>query len=268
MSKVADDIDFAESGEGLAVLFVPGSFGTGAAWRSIIGEIGVRYRCVTTSLLGYGATAERRPPGNATMTQQTAVLDAIVERIGAPVHVVAHSFGGLSALAHLMEGRHKPASLVLVEANPLAILRTAGDEAHYRMFEAMTSRYFAEFEAGRSDAARRVVDFYEGDGSFDAFPPKVRDYVVATTASNVRDWSSGTPFAPTLETYATISIPTHIVRGQDSHPAMVRIAELLAGHIPNASITTVRGGRHFLPATHAAELANLIDTHLQSVVAG
>jgi pimeloyl-ACP methyl ester carboxylesterase len=263
LSHLAPNIEYAESGEGPAVLFLPGSFGNGAGWRSVIGKIGGGYRFVTTSLLGYGATAERRPLGNATMAQQIEVLDAIFERINAPVHVVAHSYGGLSALAHTLDGRHKPASLVLIEANPLAILRTAGDEAAYCAFSEMTSVYFQAFEAGHSDAARHVIDFYGGRGAFDAMPDKVRDYIVATTPSNIRDWTSGTPFARPLARYGEISMPTHVIRGGNTHPAMARIAELLVSNIPNALLTTLDGGSHFLPATHAAAVAALIASHVQ-----
>jgi len=60
----------------------------------------------------------------------------------------------------------------LVEANPLDILRAAGDQAHYDMFGEMTKVYFAEFEAGKPDAARHVIDFYAGGGTFDALPQK------------------------------------------------------------------------------------------------
>ncbi len=259
MGHLSEDIEFAESGEGPALLFVPGSFGTGAGWRSVISKISGRYRLVTTSLLGYGATAERRPLGNATMAQQTDVLDQLFEEIAAPVHVVAHSFSGLSALAHALEGRHKPASLTLVEANPFAILRTIGDEAHYQMFQAMTAVYFAAFEGGRPDAARHVIDFYGGPGAFDAMPDKVRAYVMATTASNIRDWSSGAPFAPPIAMYRTIKIPTQIIRGETTHPAMARIAQALADSIPHATLSTLDGGSHFLPSTHAAEIAKLIE---------
>ncbi len=263
MTQLALNFEYAETGEGPALLFLPGSFGTGAGWRAIISKIKQRYRFVTTSLLGYGGTVERRPLGNATMAQQTEVLDQIFERIAAPVHVVAHSFGGLSALAHAIQGQHKPDSLFLVEANPLAILRTADDETHYEMFRSMTAIYFAEFEAGRTDAARHVIDFYGGAGAFDALPGKVRDYVIATTPSNIRDWSSGTPFAPSLADYGAISLPVQIVRGDGTHPAMARIAELLASSLPRAVLTTLSRGSHFLPTTHAAELADLIDDHIR-----
>ena len=265
MSLFPADIEYAERGEGPALLFVPGSFGTGAGWKLVMDKLGDGYRFVTTSLLGYGATSERRPAGNATMSQQTEALDLVLERIGAPTHVVAHSYGGLSAIAHALDGRCKAVSLTLVEANPLGILRTAGDAGLYGMFGAMTAVYFAEFEQGRADAARHVVDFYGGAGTFDGFPPKVRDYIVATTASNIRDWSSGTAFEPPLADYGRIAVPTLIVRGGDGHVAMKRIAELLAAHVHNARLATIEGGSHFLPATHPAELAALIAAHVKAV---
>ncbi len=262
MAAFPSDVEYAQRGQGPALLLVPGSFGTGAGWKPVIEKLGESYRFVTTSLLGYGATAERRPLCNATMAQQIEVLDALFERIDAPVHVVAHSFGGLSALAHALHGRHKAATLTLIEANPFAILRTAGEDALYGMFDPMTQAYFAEFDAGRPDAARHVIDFYGGTGSFDAFPQKVRDYIMATTSSNIRDWSSATSFAPALADYGTITAPTLVIRGGNGHPAMMRIAQLLATHIPNARLTTVEGGSHFLPATHPGNLAALIAGHV------
>ena len=57
------------------------------------------------------------------MAQQTDVLDALLERIEEPAHLVAHSFGGLSAIAHALYGRRKAISLILVEPNPFGILR-------------------------------------------------------------------------------------------------------------------------------------------------
>lgn len=258
------DVEYSEWGEGQALLLLPGSFGTGSGWKAVTDRLARNYRIVTTSLLGYGATAERRPPGNSTMRQQTEVIDRILEWIGMPTHVVGHSFGGLAALAHAIEGAIKPASLMLVEANPLGLLKTSGEDGLYAMFGAMTRDYFAEFKAGRPDAARHVIDFYGGQGTFAAFPAKVRDYVIRTTPANVRDWSSGTPFEPPRSAYQQIAVSTLIVRGGNSHPAMMRIAELLAELIPNARLQTVAGGSHFLPATHAAELARLLDAHVEA----
>ena len=258
MPDVSRDVEFIERGQGPAILFVPGSFGTGAGWKVVMDKLGEGYRFITTSLLGYGLTAERRPLGNSTMAQQVEVIDEIMERIDAPTHIVAHSYGGLSVIAHALDGKHKAVSLTLVEANPLGILRTAGDIRHYSMFGEMTEVYFAEFEEGKRDAARHVIDFYGGAGTFDAFPQKVRDYVMATTPSNIRDWSSGTSFEPSLLDYNKIEVPTLVVRGGNGHPAMMRIAELLSENVRTARLESIQGGSHFLPATHPDDLANLI----------
>jgi|SRR3954447_26418844 pimeloyl-ACP methyl ester carboxylesterase len=53
-------IDYDEAGAGPTIVFVPGSCSTGAAWRPVIAACGGQFRCVTTSLLGYGGTTERR----------------------------------------------------------------------------------------------------------------------------------------------------------------------------------------------------------------
>ena len=267
MREFPADVEYDERGEGPALLLLPGSFGTGSGWKAVTDRLSRSYRIVTTSLLGYGATAERRPLGNATMRQQTEVIDRILERIGEPAHVVGHSFGALAALAHAIEGTIKPASLMLVEANPLGLLKTSGEAGLYAMFGAMTRVYFAEFEADRPDAARHVIDFYGGEGTFAAFPAKVRDYVIKTTPANIRDWSSGTAFEPPPSACHQITATTLVIRGGDGHPAMMRIAEILAEAIPDGRLETVAGGSHFLPATHPAELARLLDAHLDAGIA-
>jgi pimeloyl-ACP methyl ester carboxylesterase len=265
VSEQALAFDYAETGSGSTILLLPGSFGTGTGWKAVLGHLGDHYRTVTTSLLGYGSTPDTRPDGNATMAQQVDLIDRIIDRIGTSAHIVGHSYGGLSALVHALTGRHRSQSLLLVEANPLGLLRAVGDLEHYAMFESMTRPYFADFARGDAEAARHVIDFYGGLGTFDSMPPKVRSYVVATTAVNIRDWSSGTPFEPSRETLRSIAIPTTVVRGGSGHPAMRRIAELLHDSIPAAHLVTIEGGSHFLPSSHAAEIAAVIRQHVDGM---
>jgi pimeloyl-ACP methyl ester carboxylesterase len=52
-------IDYDEHGTGPTVVLVPGSCSTGAAWRPVMAAWNGQFRCVTTSLLGYGNTVER-----------------------------------------------------------------------------------------------------------------------------------------------------------------------------------------------------------------
>jgi pimeloyl-ACP methyl ester carboxylesterase len=47
---------------------------------------------------------------------------------------------------------------------------------------------------------------------------------------------------------------------------MMRIAEILAEAIPHSRLETVAGGNHFLPATNPAELAQLLEAHVDSCI--
>lgn len=139
MPPLPPDIEYSESGDGPALLLLPGSFGTGAGWKAVTDRLSRSYRLVTTGLMAYGATAERRAFGNASMRQQTEIIDCILDRIAAPTHIAGHSLGGVAALAPAMDGSVKPASLMLIEANPLGLLKTAGEAEWYATFGKMTN---------------------------------------------------------------------------------------------------------------------------------
>src|ERR1043166_10095994 len=87
-------IDYDESGRGPTIVFVPGACSTGAAWRAVIGQWNGHFRCVTTSLLGYGGTDERRTEGNPSIMYEAEIVESVIRRAGGRVHLVGHSFGG------------------------------------------------------------------------------------------------------------------------------------------------------------------------------
>jgi pimeloyl-ACP methyl ester carboxylesterase len=255
-------IDYDETGQGPTVVLVPGSCSTGAAWRPMMSHWKNAFRCVTTSLLGYGRTVERRTADNADIALEAEMIEAVIRRAGAPAHLVGHSFGGLSALAVALREPQLVRSLTILEAPVPELLRHAGEDQHYNDFRAMTGAYFGALQAGQRNAIARMIDFYGGCGTFASWPQRVRDYAVETTAVNVLDWASAYGFTPTPSLLAKLAVPTLVVRGEKSHPAVKRANELLGRSIPGATIATVPGAAHFMIATHASELAGLIASHL------
>src|SRR5712675_1893738 len=105
IEDAAGHIDYDESGEGPAVVLVPGSCSTGAAWRPVIAQWANGFRCVTTSLLGYGGTVERRIALDADIAHESEVLGAVIRRAACAVPLVGHSFGRLPAVAVAFRGR-------------------------------------------------------------------------------------------------------------------------------------------------------------------
>jgi len=127
----------------------------------------------------------------------------------------------------------------------------------------MSDAYVRAFGDGERLAARSVIDFYGGKGSFDAFPSRTQDYIVTTTPTNLIDWSSAWSCDVPLAAYAGITRPTLFVRGECGHPAVQRVAEVLSDAVSGSSLVTVPGANHFMIATHAAaNVARLIREHV------
>jgi pimeloyl-ACP methyl ester carboxylesterase len=206
-------IDYEERGSGATIVLVPGSCSTGAAWRPVIAALNGRFRYVTTSLLGYGGTAERRTAGDPAISHEAEILESVVRRAGGRAHLVGHSFGGLVALAVAFRNQVSLASLVIVDAPALDVLRDRGEREHYRAFREMTKAYFAAFEGGNAEAIAAMIDFYGGAGTYASWPQRVRDYAVATTAVNILDWASAYGFALPAAALAAVEIPALVIRG-------------------------------------------------------
>jgi len=255
-------IDYDECGDGPTVVLVPGSCSTGAAWRPIVAQWENGFRCVTTSLLGYGGTAERRTAVDADISHEAEVLEAVIRRAACPVHLVGHSFGGLVALAVALRNRVKLLSLAIIEAPAAELLRSLGEHEHYRAFRAMTQSYFAAFHAGETAAIGSMIDFYGGAGTFATWPQRVRSHAVETTAVNILDWAGVYGFQPPPGSLAKIEVPTLVLRGGASHKAVQRANELVGRCMQKASVVTLAGAAHFMISTHAEEVAWMIAHHV------
>lgn len=263
IDDIEGPIDYEETaGAGPTVVLVPGSCSTGAAWRPVIAAWDGRYRCVTTSLLGYGGTAERRTAADADIAHEAAAVERVIGEAGGTVHLVGHSFGGLVALAVALRGRVPLASLSVLEAPAVALLSGDEDRSHADSFRSMSEAYFRAHRDGEETAIARMVDFYGGGGTFASWPERVRAYAVRTTAVNILDWRTAYGFALTPAALGGLGLPTLVATGTGSHPAPRRANELLASSIAEASLVVIDGAAHFMIATHGPQVAALIAAHV------
>lgn len=260
-------IDYDVSGAGPTIVLVPGSCSTAAAWRPLIACWNNQFRCVTTSLPGYGGTAERRPAGNSSVAYLAEAVETVVSKAGGRVHLVGHSFGGLVALAVTLRDRVPLASLTVVEPPAIELLLECGEHQHYRAFGRMTESYVAAFNSGDAEAVAAMIDFYGGTGTFASWPPRVRAYAIATTAVNIVDWASAYGFALSADILSAVQIPVLVLCGGASHAAMQRLCALLGEGLSRAALATVAGAAHFVIATHADEVARLIARHARDAEA-
>src|SRR5262249_44767626 len=127
INEARGNIEYDESGSGPTLVLVPGSCSTGAAWRPIIAALRGKFRCVATSLPGYGRTAERRSAADPSIEHAAEVIESVVRKAGSAVHLVGHSAGGLVGLVVALRRRVALKSLVLLETVALEMLRECGE---------------------------------------------------------------------------------------------------------------------------------------------
>jgi pimeloyl-ACP methyl ester carboxylesterase len=215
----------------------------------------------STSLLAT-AVSERRTDGHIDRREPRSSV--CHRRAGAPVHLIGHSFGGSSCLSVAMRNRVELSSSPCW-ATAFDVLPCA-EEPRYREVVMMGDSHCDVLPG--PEAARRVIDFYGGDGSFDAMPQRMRDYIVATTPRNIIDWASVFGQRSSLADYGRISVPSLVVQGADAHPCVARAAEIAAGAIGDTTLVTLPNASHFMMATHPREVAALIEEHVATAECG
>lgn len=263
-----DEIDYHEQGgSGPTLVFVPGSCSTGAAWRPVVGALGTEFRCVTTSLPGYGGTSERRTASDKSMARLAEAVEEVARRASGPVHVVGHSFGGLVATAVALRKVAPLVSLVVLEAPAVMVLEGKPEEqAHYDAFRALAQVYFSAFAAGERNAVAHMIDFYGGEGTYASWPERVKAYALETTAVNIRDWETAFGYPLTAEALMGVRVPSLVAWGGNSQPAVRRANELLSTLLgANRAASVIPGATHFMIASHPREVAALIAEHVRAV---
>ena len=258
------NIDLVTSGTGHNILFVPGSFSTPAAWKSVQEKLPQKYRFLTTSLCGYGKTAETRALDDYFIDHEIDVLNNIIDQIQEPVHLVGHSFGGVVCFAAALIGKAEIKSVTTYEANPVGLLKSSSKQG-YRTLNAIRKKFETEYFSGELGAARIVIDYWGGEGSFASMPTEVQDYCKSTTFANVLDWRTGFSFLKSKKDYQNLSLPCLIIRGERANFEMIEITNALSNSIPNSKTAIVSEANHFLITSHPTACANLLADFLQEL---
>ncbi len=259
------EIDFAETGKGPVLLFLPGSYSTVAAWRPVQRLLKPGLRLVTTSLCGYGNSADTRTRGDAGMQHEVQLVEAVARHVGQPVHLVGHSFGATVALATALAGRVPVLSLSLFEANPMDIIREQDGGDLYRHTLRVSLDFEAAVDAGEPDAPARIIDFWGGAGAFAGMPEAVREYCRKTARVNVLDWRCDFAFALTPDDCSALRVPVLLVRGGLANAAMAGITAALEQSLDQPRPCVVEGAGHFLISSHAAACAQLLSSFLDDL---
>src|SRR5215467_14162992 len=139
------------AGFGTPVLLLHGSASSSAMWTPVINALKSRFRLIAPDLIGYGRT-DPWPDGYVFgMDDELRLIEPLIEHQPGGAHVVAHSYGGVVALALAREGRIGVRSLTLIE--PVAFHMARSDPQAWAEVERFSGSFAAHMARGDVEAA-------------------------------------------------------------------------------------------------------------------
>ena len=105
---------------------------------------------------------------------------------------------------------------------------------------------------------RRVIEYWDGAGSYDALPEPVKEFISGAILMNFINVNAGYAFDPPLESYSALATPTLVIYGDRTAPSSMAMSRLIAETVPGSKAASIPGAGHFLISTHADAVADAI----------
>jgi pimeloyl-ACP methyl ester carboxylesterase len=223
-------------GSGPPLLAVHGGTADRTRWAPVRAALAERFTLYLMDRRGRGASArEARDP--YTLSREVDDLNAVVDAIGDPVLLLAHSYGaivGLEALART----DRIARALLYEP--------AFDAGGHEVVPAAFRARFSELlRAGRREEALEL--FYREVVAIDPSPLRalpVWQARLAAVHTAEREGEVAAAYVPDAARLASVSVPVRLLAGSESPAVFAAAAAAAAAAIPGAEVVELRGHGH------------------------
>lgn len=255
-------IYFETAGAGPDLVFVHAGVTDSRMWEPQFEAFPGRFRVARYDHRGFGKS--KMPDEPYTLRDD---LLSVVRHLGiAKATFVGCSMGGATVVDFALEHREMVTALVLVGSGVSGL----NDP---KELSADTLKHFTEFFTLIRDkdveGAREMDAKYWIDGP--SRDPSQIDLAYRTRARQLhRENFSIDRFAhqeqplnpPAIGRLREITAPTLVVIGDNDSPDLVKLADRLAGEIPNASLVTIKNAAHLPSQEHPTQFNGLLDNFL------
>jgi pimeloyl-ACP methyl ester carboxylesterase len=258
------ELGYSAVGIGTHVILLHSGGLSSRQWGRFAEELAGGYRVVAPDFLGYGRSSRWPEDEEFHFILDALAIEALLDSIGEPVHLVGHSYGGFIAL---LVALHRPArvrSLAVFEPVAFGVLHSRHDAAGLSSLEAagIENSLMDSRTGGQEPWLRAFVDYWSGEGAWDRLAEAARASFRAAGWKLFGEVRSLLLDRTPHQAYAMLSVPTLLLCGETSPIAARRVVALLAEAIPGARERTVAGAGHMGPLTHAAQVNGWIADHL------
>ena len=250
-------------GAGAPVVLLHASLGSKSQWSTLAERLARRFQVIAIDLWGYGDHAGSALPTPFSLDEEVRLvmdrLDALVDA-RTRVHVVGHSYGGLVALRLAQWHRQRIASLALYEPVLFRLLDERGPD---RVGITRLAQHVARLVTDGSprDAARVFVDFWNGDGAYDALPLPVQQNLAQRAGKIPLDFAAAASWPHDARDLRAIIAPVLLMIGNRGPALGQRIVDRLATLLPDVRVAPFDCG-HLGPVTNPERINPWIDAFI------
>ncbi len=179
--------------------------------------------------------------------------------------LVGHSYGAAVALKAALTHRHRVRSLALFEPTLFSLIDAESEPPNDAegIREAAAAAVKALGNNDLSEAARCIVDFWSGEGSWDRTPEQIRKPMMQSM-TNAPGWTNAMFNEPaSLEEFSALEMPVLYMIGKDSPAASRGAAKLLTKTLPKVCVVEFEGMGHMGPVSHPAVVNEFIRRFLE-----
>jgi pimeloyl-ACP methyl ester carboxylesterase len=242
------EVDYADAGDGPAVVLVHSSASGNRQWRRLADELAARNRVIAVNLFGYGATTPWPAGRPMTLGDAAALVVAVADRLPAPVALVGHSLGAAVALEAALRLGKRAATLIAYEPILFHLLEPHGFPGAATEIYGIASGYSGRAATGDwAGAGKLFVDYWSGAGAWAAMPDERRLGVTKLLPCVVHEFDAVLKPWRTLPEWSGIAAQTHVMRAADTRAPTHALAWLLSKANPRWRLHEIPAGGHMAP---------------------
>jgi pimeloyl-ACP methyl ester carboxylesterase len=248
-------------GRGPDVVLIHGALGDYREWEPIGVVLSSRYRVIAVSRRFHWPN----PPPTAHVLygfeEQSKDLNALLDSLHRPVHLVGHSYGAGVALLTTLHHPELVRSLTLIEPPFGSVVppSTIGFAPELASRDSMVAALRVHVQAGAVErAAEGLIDWVEGEpGGFRRLPQATQDEFLTNAATAGPTYAVPAP-PVTCAQLRRLRLPVLVLRGEQTRPWYRLIAEATANCIGGAETAVIPAARHMTIVENPRGTASLV----------
>jgi len=259
--RAPDGMALTARGRGPDVLLIHGALGDYRQWEPIDRALSNSYRMIAVSRRFHWPNPAPAADAEYTYDAQSSDLYALLQSLGRPAHLVAHSYGAGVALLTALRHPELVRSLILVELPFGSLMAPSAPEfaSELASRDSMVAAVRASVQAGAAErAAESLIDWVEGGpGGFRKLSRAIQEQLLANAATVGPTYSAPAPVV-TCDQLRALQLPVLIVRGEQTRPWYRLVAATAADCIPGAESAVIPAARHMSIVENPDGSADLI----------